>query len=430
MRRGAGILGVAVLIAAGSVIAPTAAPAYAAGQSCEPGQIVFTPNKPAALTSLDAAAANQRATGRGVTVAVVDSGIDAGNPHLAGAVVGGVNLVGDGERPDGLSDPLGHGTVIAGEIAARPVAGSGVVGLAPDAALLSVRVFRSDTEDDAKKGFGPTVARIAQGIRWGVDHGARVINVSMSMRQDDPTLRAAVEYAAARHSLVVASGGNRASDPEAPDEARFPAGYPEALGVSAAADDGRVTDDSIHGPQVSVTAPGANVLSTATGAGDCQFEAVPSASWATAYVSGAAALVAQAHPDEPAAGWAYRLRATALRADADHRDDRDGWGFIQPAAAIDLLPDASIRGPQSPFVDNAGSAVRPVGAEVGSDPSPSAFLETKQAAILAGVIAAALLGLLTTLLLLRRRRTELADASASTPPRTGGLLDQEKPDPF
>ncbi|OZB80493.1 S8 family serine peptidase, partial [Microbacterium sp. 13-71-7] len=203
MRRGAGILGVAVLIAAGSVIAPTAAPASAAGQSCEPGQIVFTPNKPAALTSLDAAAANQRATGRGVTVAVVDSGIDAGNPHLAGAVVGGVNLVGDGERPDGLSDPLGHGTVIAGEIAARPVAGSGVVGLAPDAALLSVRVFRSDTEDDAKKGFGPTAARIAQGIHWGVDHGARVINVSMSMRQDDPALRAAVEYAAAQHSLVV-----------------------------------------------------------------------------------------------------------------------------------------------------------------------------------------------------------------------------------
>lgn len=172
------------------------------------------------------------------------------------------------------------------------------------------------------------------------------------------------------------------------------------------------------------------MLSTATGAGDCQYEAVPSASWATAYVSGAAALVAQAHPDEPAAGWAYRLKATALRADADHRDDRNGWGFIQPAAAIDLLPDASIRGPQSPFSDSAGSAVRPVGAEVGSDPPPSAFLATMQAAILAGVIAAALLGLLTALLLLRRRRAELAEAASTAPPRTGGLFDQDKPDPF
>lgn len=232
MRRAAVALGVGMLVAAAAVLAPAATvPAIAAGQACAPGQIVLTPNTPPALTSLDAAAANKRATGRGVTVAVVDSGIDAGNPHLAGAVVGGVNLVGDGERPDGLSDPLGHGTVIAGEIAARPVAGSGVVGLAPDATLLSVRVFRSDTEEDVKKGFGPSAARIAEGIRWGVDHGARVINVSMSMRVDDPVLRDAVAYAAAQHSLVVASGGNRASDPQAPDEARFPrSGTPRRSG--------------------------------------------------------------------------------------------------------------------------------------------------------------------------------------------------------
>ncbi|MDQ4215269.1 S8 family serine peptidase [Microbacterium sp. ASV81] len=427
MRRTTGILGVAALVAAGLLAAPAAS---AAGEACRPGQVVLTPSTPPALVSLGAAEANKRATGRGVTVAVVDSGIDAGNLHLAGAVAGGVNLVGDGERPDGLSDPLGHGTVIAGEIAARPVAGSGVVGLAPDASLLSVRVFRSDTDDDAKKGFGPTPARIADGIRWAADHGARVINVSLSTQQDAPELRAAVAYAAAQHSLVVASAGNRAAAPDAPNGVRYPAGYPGALGVSAAADDGRSTDDSIHGPQVALTAPGANVLSTATGAGDCQFDAVPSASFATAYVSGAAALVAQAHPSEPVTGWAYRLTATALRADADRRDDRDGWGFVQPAAANTLLPDASTRGPAGPFSDAGRSAMRPQGAQAGSDPSASPFVRTQETAILAAVVAAALLGLLTTLLLLRRRRSERAEASAATPPRPGGLFGQEKPDLF
>lgn len=430
MRRAAGILGVAALTVAGVLIGPATTPAFAADDSCQPGHVVFTPNTPPALESLNAAAANQRATGRGVTVAIVDSGIDAANPHLAGAVAGGVNLVGDGERADGLSDPQGHGTVVAGAIAARRVAGSGVVGLAPDATLLSVRVFRSDNEDDVKRGFGPTAGRIAEGIRWAVDHGARVINVSLSMQQDAPELRAAVAYAAAQHSLVVASAGNRASAPDAPDGVRYPAGYPEALGVTAAADDGRATDDSIHGPQVALSAPGANVLSTATGAGDCQFDKVPSASFATAYASGAAALVAQAHPHEPTAAWVYRLTATALRSDADHRDDHDGWGFVQPLAAIDLLPDASIRGPVSPFADTGHSAVRPAGAAVGADPAPSPFVATQQAAILAGVGAAALLGLLTTLLLLRRRRTEQAETAATAPPRQGGLFDRETPEPF
>jgi membrane-anchored mycosin MYCP len=430
MRRVAGILGVAALTVAGALIGPSATPAFAADDSCQPGHVVFTPNTPPALVSLNATAANQRATGRGVTVAIVDSGIDAANPHLAGAVAGGVNLVGDGERADGLSDPQGHGTVIAGEIAARRVAGSGVVGLAPDASLLSVRVFRTDSEDDVKKGFGPTPGRIAQGIRWAVDHGARVINVSLSMQQDAPELRAAVAYAAAQHSLVVASAGNRASAPDAPDGVRFPAGYPEALGVTAAADDGLATDDSIHGPQVALSAPGANVLSIATGAGDCQFDKVPSSSFATGYASAAAALVAQAHPDEPAAAWAYRLTATALRADADHRDGRDGWGFVQPLAAIDLLPDASIRGPVSPFADTGKSAVRPQGTKVGANAAPTPFLATREAAILAGTIAAALLGLCATLLLLRRRRTELADTSATAPPREGGLFDREKPEAF
>ncbi|MFE2770963.1 S8 family serine peptidase [Microbacterium resistens] len=416
MRRSPGTF-VAALLVAGAIVvgsvpasasaaAPVraAAPVMAAGDACRPGEVVLTPQTPPALLALGAEQVAERATGRGVTVAVVDSGIDVANPHLADAVAGGVNLVGDGERPDGLSDPHGHGTAIAGEIAARRIAGSGVVGLAPDAVLLSVRVFRSDSEEDRDKGFGPTPERIAAGIRWAADNGARVINVSMSMQQDAPELRAAVEYADAVGALVVASAGNRAATPDAPDDVRYPAGYPQALGVTAAAANGRATDDSVHGPQVDVSAPGSHVLSTATGAGDCQFsDDAPSASFATGYASAAAALVAQAHPSEPPSAWAYRLAATAVRTDPDRRDDRDGWGFIRPLAAIDLLPDASTRGPASPFFDTGGSAVRPEPAEIGSAPTATPFALTREVALLVGVVTAALLAVLAALLLLRRR---------------------------
>ncbi|MGO1854222.1 MAG: S8 family serine peptidase [Microbacteriaceae bacterium] len=426
----------------------TVTPVSAAGDVCKPGNVVLTPQTPPALVALGAEAVASRATGQGVTVAVVDSGIDVHNPHLTDAVVGGVNLVGDDERSDGLSDPHGHGTVVAGEIAARRVSGSGVVGLAPDATLLSVRVFRSDSEEDREKGFGPTPERIAAGIRWAVDHGASVINVSMSMQQNAPQLRAAVQYADARGALVVASGGNRASTPDAPDDVRFPAGYPEALGVTAAGANGRATDDSVHGPQVDVAAPGASVLSTATGAGDCLYsEDAPSASFATGYASATAALVAQAHPSEPPAAWAYRLTATAVRSDPDRRDDVDGWGFIQPLAAIDLLPDASTRGPASPFFDTSASAVRPEGAQIESAPTEAPFALTREATLLVAIGAAAALGLLSALLLLRRHRASRADSETSgkmrdpdaTSPAAdtraegtyeGGLLDRAPTPPF
>lgn len=443
-----GIRGIAAMVAAGVIIALSASqaaaavsteaaphavsPVTAAGDACRPGDVVLTPQTPSALVTFGAEDLATRATGKGVTVAVVDSGIDVGNPHLTDAVVGGVDLVGDGERRDGLSDPHGHGTVIAGEIAARRVAGSGVIGLAPDAALLSVRVFRSDSEEDRDKGFGPTPDRIAAGIRWAVDHGADVINVSLSMRQNAPVLRKAVAYADARGALVVASAGNRASVPEGtPDGVRYPAGYPQALGVTAGGLDGRATDDSMHGPQVDVAAPGVNVLSTATGAGDCQFsDEAPSASFATGYASAAAALVAQAHPSEPPAAWAYRLAATAVRSDADRRDDIDGWGFIRPLAAIDLLPDASTRGPASPFFDTGESAVRPRGVEIESAATVTPFTLTSEAAVIVGVVSAALLGLLAALLLLRRatRSTpapDIAGADAPSPDAPqGGLLDR------
>ncbi|WP_194762597.1 S8 family serine peptidase [Microbacterium sp. UFMG61] len=414
-------------VAHSSTTLPTLVSTATAAEACTPGNAVYSPEAPSALARLDAEQANRLATGEGVVVAIVDSGVDASNPHLAGTVIGGIDLVGDGERADGLTDTTGHGTAIAGQIAAQPVAGSGVVGLAPGAKLLSVRVFRSTDKQDIDKGFGPSSQRLADGIHWAADNGADIINVSMSQTSDSAVLRAAVEHAAAVGALVVASAGNRESDADAEDAARYPAAYEQALGVSAADPRGLATDSSIHGPQVDVTAPGSDVLTAFPGGGDCVFAPdAPASSFATGYASAAAALVAEAHPEDPPAGWAYRLAATALRADADNRDDVNGWGFIQPTAAIELLPDQTTRGPASPFFDTVESAARPPAAAVSPDHGASPFLLTRDAALLTAIGGASLLGVLGILIVLRRR-TEDPVVDQAEVEREGGLLNRADP---
>jgi len=418
-RVGAAAVFALALIAGALIPATMAQAAAAADTPCAAGTVQYTPGTPQALNLLQSTLAWTRSTGAGTLVAVVDSGIDVNNAHLRDAVAGGVNLVGDGENPSGLSDPDGHGTAIAGEIAARPVAGSGVVGLAPDAHLLSVRVFRGTDDQAVKAGFGPSADRLAAGIRYAAEHGAQVINVSLSDFAKNPALESAVAEAASRGSLVVSSAGNRATAADKTDGERYPAGYAGALGVAASNDQGVVTDDSIHGPQVGVVAPGQNVLTSATGAGDCLYAGdTPSTSFATAYVSAAAALVAQAHPAESPAQWAYRLEATAVRSDPDRRDSRAGWGVIQPSEAITLVPSAATRGPMSPFVAAGSTVVHGVNVQLHASSGVSELDATRGILIVVCAIGATLLGTLSSMIVLRRRR--LATAEGKNRP---GLLD-------
>lgn len=306
-----------------------------------------------ALSELQSEAAWATTRGDGVTVAVVDSGVGA-NPHLDGAVLDGVNLVPDGADAAGRSDAYGHGTAIAGQIAARRIAGSGVEGLAPAARILPVRVFAGTSDEQVAAGWGPSTARMSEGIRYAADRGAQIISVAMSTRDADAGLADAVSYATARGSLVVASAGNRdqtlSVERDAAAGARYPAGFAEALGVSASDGTGVVTDASVSGAHVDVAAPGQLVPTTSAAGGDCVYAPdAPATSYAVGYAAAAAALVAAARPDESPAQWAYRLMATAVRADPDRRDDAAGWGVVQPADAMTLIPGSGIRGPQSPF---------------------------------------------------------------------------------
>ncbi|WP_284328451.1 S8 family serine peptidase [Demequina litorisediminis] len=241
----------------------------AAGGTCERGDVQYSSETPPALTMLQSDGAWEKSTGQGTVVAVVDSGIDTGNAHLTDAVIGGVNLVGDGA--DWKTDAEGHGTAIAGLIAGRNVEGSGVVGLAPEADLLSVRVFRATDDRTVEEGFGPDTQILAEGIRWSVDNGADVVSVSLSDDEDVPALREAVAYAVEHDVLVVASAGNRTTATVKTDGPRYPAAYEGVVAVAAADRDGYVTEDSIHGPHVDIAAPGQDVLSAAAEAGDCIF---------------------------------------------------------------------------------------------------------------------------------------------------------------
>jgi thermitase len=215
-----------------------------------------------------------------VLVAVLDTGIDGDHPELAGKVVADMVFVEDA----GSGDYYGHGTPVAGIIAAG-IDGSGIEGLAPDSRLLNVKVAddRGRCRDTA----------VAEGIIWAVEHGARVINISIEMRDATPQLKEAVDYAWDLGAVIVAAAGNDGSA-----EPVYPAAYDNTLSVTGIRENGELAPLANHGDWVDVAAPGFDIYTTLPGGA---FGYKHGTSFAAAYVSGLAArlfpLVADADGD-------------------------------------------------------------------------------------------------------------------------------------
>ncbi|VXB67857.1 S8 family serine peptidase [Aeromicrobium sp. 9AM] len=203
-----------------------------------------------ALTRLGAETAWKTSTGRGVVVAVIDTGVKAVHVDLAGRVLAGRDFVAPGTS---ASDANGHGTHVAGIIAAIANNRRGVAGLAPNARILPVRVLD-------KTGVGDT-ANVAKGIVWAVDRGAKVINLSLSSTSPDTATRAAVAYAIAKNVVVVAAAGNSGCGLLG-SPTSYPAAYDGVLGVGAITSGGAVASFSSCGSWVDVVAPGSGILST------------------------------------------------------------------------------------------------------------------------------------------------------------------------
>lgn len=291
------------------------------------------------------------ATGKGVVVAVVDSGVNVDNEHLGdGAVLPGRSLLPDG---DGRTDDQGHGTAVAGVIAARRIPQSVLEGQAYDAKILPVRVYDyGEAEATSTPPQLPlNASSVAQGIRLAADAGADVINVSLSSGPEAPGLqqqRAAVRHAQRQGALIVAASGDSVEG-EPVEMERYPASFDGVIGVSAANATGRVDDFSIHNEGVDVIAPGQNVLVPFHGNGDCLGgEEAPQTSYAAGFVSGLAAQLMEEFPEESNDMIAWRIMSSARRDRPSVRDDRSGWGLIQPYAALSLVPDASRPGPPLP----------------------------------------------------------------------------------
>ncbi|MEV4221627.1 S8 family serine peptidase [Nonomuraea sp. NPDC049725] len=290
------------------------------------------------IRTLDLAKAWRISEGDGVTVAVLDSGVDPGHRDLAGSVTVGRDFTA-GANPPGVTPRRLHGTYMASLIAGHghgPDGKLGVIGVAPRARVLSVRVILEDEEPgfrtfNTDERFENVVAR---GIRYAVDRGADVINLSISKELATRQDRAAVRYAVSKGVVVVAAAGNEGTR-EVEGGGAAPYSYPAAFPgvVSVGATDGRLRRATFSNwnSSVVVAAPGVDIMGA--GPGDAYWVG-RGTSQATALVSGVAALIKAEYPD-----LSPPLVVRALAASADDRppggyDTGTGFGVVNAARAL------------------------------------------------------------------------------------------------
>jgi membrane-anchored mycosin MYCP len=317
--------------------APPAPPAVPTPTSAEPRPTAQCPSPgatvsasvtgvPWAQQALDFSSVWPLTEGQGVTVAVVDSGVDY-TPELAGRV-SAIDLT-----HTGTADCVGHGTAIAAIIAGsdQQAQGNPFEGVAPGARILSIKV------NDQEAG---SAATLAQGIRDAALLKAGVINVSITTSGNAPELAAAVAFALNQGSVIVAAGGNDEGQENCAGRC-YPASYPGVLSVGAVASDGSLGPFSNQRSNVAVTAPGVNVTSAYPGSG-FQVNDLEGTSYATAFVSGVAALVRARYPHLSAAAVVRRIEQTA----DGYSGPGTGDGLVNPVQAVTaILPPAAALSP-------------------------------------------------------------------------------------
>lgn len=314
----------ALLAAAFSVLPATTAPAHA--DTIRARQW--------GLEALHTTEAWRTTKGKGITVAVLDTGVDAEHPDLAGSVLAGRDLIGFGASR-GDRAWARHGTAMAGIIAGHghgPGAQDGVLGVAPDVRILPVRVILESTDKARGKARKTRGAALAEGIRWAADHGADVINLSLGddskSAHPDAGEDAAVQYALAKGVSVVASAGNGG---EKGDHISYPAAYPGVIAVAAVDRYGTHASFSTRRWYATVSAPGDDIVIADP---DRRYYEGWGTSAAAAFVSGSVALVRSAHPDLTPAQIKRLLIDTARNRPKGGRSDAKGYGTVDPAAAI------------------------------------------------------------------------------------------------
>jgi hypothetical protein len=323
--------------------------------------------------------------GAGVVVAVVDTGVSAAPPALAGAVLPGTDIVRGGPAD---TDCRGRGTALAGLVAGRPVSGTTMVGLAPAATILPVRI----TDE---KGQIPA-SGLARGIRAATAGGAKVILVGTGLPTPDPELRAAVDDAVAHDIVVVAPvAGRGGGDVGAEQVVWYPAAFEPVLAVGGVSPQGLPTEPSPARAGVDLVAPSSGAVTAGPAGGHYS---VGGPAVAAAFVAATAALVRAYVPTLSQAQVCRRLRLTAERPPAGARAAVAlGAGEVDPYAAVTAIA------PQEATVPVSGDG--PARVTLPGTP-PAGRAGTVAALAAAGTVAAAAIAFatVTTVIHGRRRR--------------------------
>lgn len=344
------------------------------------------------LRALRVAEAHRITDGKGTVVAVVDTGVDP-HPDLKANLLPGTEVI-PGKKGNGQLDLHGHGTSMAGLIAAQGAADrNGALGIAPAAKILPVKF---------QNAFDPNSGgTIAAGVQWAAAHGADVINISAATAPS-LALQRAVKAAATADAVVVAATGNVRQDVVA----AYPAAMPGVLSVGASNRSGKHAEFSVPGPNVQICAPGVDMLSTRLSG---KYFVGWGTSESTAIVSGAAALVRAKYPNLSAQQVIHRLTATATDIGKPGRDDECGFGVLNVVKA--LTADVPLPANSDPGTGSAGPTAAPTADAApsagGDAPAPDGSAAGSNTPMVVGgaVAVIVLLGGLLALLAARRRRS-------------------------
>ncbi|WP_037605199.1 S8 family serine peptidase [Streptacidiphilus rugosus] len=334
--------------------------------------------------------------GKGITVAVIDSGVRASHIDLSGQVLAGKDFAFGG---DGQTDhsPEGHGTCIASVIAAHGHGSNGargIMGLAPEAKILPIGVG-----DGVTGSLGSDY--LAPAIHYAVDHHAQVINISLGSADPSAADEAAVAYAEQHNVVVVTSSGNSGTS-----DKEYPGSYPGVIKVGAVDQSGKLWSQSNTGG-VTVAAPGVGIVCDNDG-NDTQMGKGDGTSLAAAYVSAIAALFRSAHPELTQGQIVnYIIKTADLPKGHTAPDPGFGYGIawpyfdmkVDPGPAAGPLPQAS-----AASSGDSGSSSAPVAAAPGGSSGGGG----STGLILGGVGGLVVLGLVVALIARARRRPSAA----------------------
>jgi thermitase len=270
------------------------------------------------LAQVGAAGAWDTTQGAGVTIAILDSGVDAAHPDLAPNMTSGFNVI---DNNSDTSDVCGHGTAVAGTASAATNNSVGVAGMAGQARIMPIRIAYFDT---ASNGCYSYYSTIASGLTYAADHGARVANVSYARVASSDAAISAARYMKDKGGLVFVSAGNNGID-----ENLLPT---TAMVVVAATDSGDArTSWSSYGSFVSLSAPGAGIWTTSRGGG---YQGWNGTSFSSPLAAGVAALMMAANPALGSTQVEQLLYSSAVDLGAAGRDPLYGFGRVDAAAAV------------------------------------------------------------------------------------------------